>query len=59
MEHIIIDTYKKHCVLDIINKEEDDERLLRRQNQAIDKNDEVHEDIINELEDMDDEDDSA
>ena len=29
------------------------------QNQAIDENDEFHEDIIDELEDMDDEDDSA
>ena len=43
----------------MINKEEEDERLLRIQNQAIDENDEVHEDIINELKDMDDEYDSA
>ena len=40
--------------LDIINKEEENEGLLRMQNQAIDENDEVHEDIIDELEDMDD-----
>ena len=40
--------------LDMINKEDDDERLLRMQNQAIDENDEVDEDIIDELEDMDD-----
>ena len=45
--------------LDMINKEDDDKRLLRMQNQTIDENDEVHEDIIDELEDMDDEDDSA
>ena len=37
----------------MINKEHVDERLLRMQNQAIDKNDEVHEDIIDEIEDMD------
>ena len=43
----------------MINKEEEDERLLRIQNQAIDENDEVHADIIDELEDMYDEDDSA
>ena len=43
----------------MINKEDDDERLLRIPNQAIDENDEVHEDIINELKDMDDEYDSA
>ena len=41
--------------LDMINKEDDDERLLRMQNQAIDGNNEVHEEIIDELEDMDDE----
>ena len=44
--------------LDMINKEDDDERLLRMQNQAIDEND-VHEDIIDEFKDMDDEYDSA
>ena len=43
----------------MINEEEDDERLLRMQNQAIDENDEAHEDIIEELENMDDEDGSA
>ena len=42
-----------------MNKDDDDESLLRMQNQAIDENDEVHEDIIDELEDMYDEDDSA
>ena len=42
----------------MINKEDDDERLSRMQNQAIDEND-VHEDIIDELEDMDVKDDSA
>ena len=43
--------------LDMINKEDDDERLLRMQSQAIDENDEVDEvdeDTIDELEDMDD-----
>jgi hypothetical protein len=40
--------------LDMINKEDDDERLLRMQNQANAENDEVDEDIIDELEDMDD-----
>ena len=38
----------------MINKEDDDERLLRIPNQAIDENDEVHEGINGELEDMDD-----
>ena len=37
--------------LDMINKEDDDERLLRMQNQAIDGNNEVHEEIFDELED--------
>ena len=40
-------------ILNMINKEHVDERLLRMQNQVIDKNDEVHEDIIDEIEDMD------
>ena len=43
----------------MINKEDDKERPLRMQKQAIDENDEVHEDIIDELEDVDDEYDSA
>ena len=46
------------ATLDMINKEEDDERLLRMQNQAIDEN-EAHKDIMDELEDTDDECDSA
>ena len=45
--------------LDMIIKVDDDERLLRKQNQAIDENNEVNEYIIDELEDMDDEYDSA
>ena len=44
---------------DMINKEDDDERLLRMQNQANADNNEVNEDIIDELEDMDDAYDSA
>ena len=42
----------------MINEEEDDERLLRMQNQAIDEN-EAHKDISDVLEDTDDEYDSV
>ena len=47
------------ATLDMMKKEEYDERLLRMQTHAIDHENEAHKDIRDDLEDMDDEYDSA